>query len=98
MNERVEVTYAGHTIAPWCVEETCSGCGEPATHKIEETSGPETFHPLTAYVCCGCFQLVGACESYPYDADDAWESFFERVPPRPVEDVHLPPHEEETDG
>lgn len=66
-NERVKVDYCIHTIPEYAVEVKCAGCHQRATHKIEETSGPDNFHPLTAYVCCGCFALVGDCSNYPYD-------------------------------
>ena len=66
-DRRVQVDYCAHTIVPWAVEEMCQGCHQRATHKVEETSGPRTFHPLTAYLCCGCFSLVGDCANYPYD-------------------------------
>lgn len=64
-NEWVEVEYAEHSIRPWAVEEHCFYCGGNATHKIEETTGPIHFHPLTAYVCCEHF--FGACDKYPYE-------------------------------
>ena len=63
-NQWVEVEYANHAIRPWAVEEVCFFCGGHATHKIEETTGPRNFHPLTAYVCCKHF--FGGCEVYPY--------------------------------
>lgn len=61
----VEVDYANHAIRPWAVEEHCFYCGNHATHKIEETTGPRNFHPLTAYVCCEDF--FGYCGNYPYE-------------------------------
>lgn len=61
----IAVPYAGHNIRPWAVEEHCFYCGDHATHKIEETTGPIHFHPLTAYVCCEHF--FGGCNSYPYE-------------------------------
>lgn len=64
-DEWVEVDYANHAIRPWAVSEHCFYCGELATHKIEETTGPRNFHPLTAYVCCKHF--FGGCEAYPYE-------------------------------
>lgn len=58
---------ASHAFPIWAQEETCR-CGTPAAHKVEETSGPGNFHPLTAYLCCGCFtRTVGYCASYPYE-------------------------------
>jgi hypothetical protein len=62
-NQWVVVDYADHAIRPWCIEELCV-CGNKATHKIEETTGPANAHPLTAYVCCDCF--FGGCNWYPY--------------------------------
>lgn len=69
---RVRVGYARHTIPDYAVEEHCRKCPQKAAHKIEETSGPASFHPLTAYLCCFCFQQVVGydCAAYPYDADD----------------------------
>lgn len=71
-SERVTVDYCLHTIPVWAVEEDCRVCSQKATHKIEEVSGPASFHPLTAYLCCGCFMMVVTydCSTYPYDADD----------------------------
>jgi hypothetical protein len=60
----IEADYASHPIRPWVVEEHCFYCGKQATHKIEETTGPVNFHPLTAYVCCEHF--FGGCDWYPY--------------------------------
>ena len=76
--DRVIVDYCKHSIPPWAVEEDCRICHQKATHKVGETSGPATFHPLTAYLCCGCFGMVMRydCSTYPYDADAqraAWE-------------------------
>ena len=73
MSERVKVDYCAHTIPEWAVEEGCRTCHQKATHKIEETSGPDTFHPLTAYLCCGCFMGIVSfdCATYPYDIVDA---------------------------
>lgn len=70
--ERIAIPEIAHTVPVWAVEETCRKCREQATHKVEESSGPLTFHPLTAYLCCTCFQeIVGYdCAAYPYDADD----------------------------
>lgn len=72
MSERVKVDYCSHTIPPWAVEEECRTCHQKATHKVEETSGPVTFHPLTAYLCCGCFMMIVRydCSTYPYDIDN----------------------------
>ena len=69
MTERVRVDYCSHTIPEWAVEEKCQACHQRATHKIEETSGTSAFHPLTAYLCCGCFMHVVTydCATYPYD-------------------------------
>ena len=68
MDERVSDERAAHSFPVWAAEETCY-CGLPAAHKIEEVSGPESFHPLTAYVCCECFEraMGQAHETYPYD-------------------------------
>ncbi|GAB2733175.1 hypothetical protein [Nocardioides pakistanensis] len=66
---RVDVDWARHSIPPYALEETCR-CGAPAAHNIAETSGPDTFHPLTAYLCCDCFtSVLGPCATYPYDLD-----------------------------
>ena len=74
MSERVKVDYCAHTIPPWALEEGCRMCHQKATHKVEETSGPDTFHSLTAYLCCGCFMGIVSfdCATYPYDHDDAY--------------------------
>lgn len=67
---------AAHSFPDWAEEETCKvilgpgmgRCGTPAAHKVEETSGPSSFHPMTAYICCHHFtQVVGQCATYPYD-------------------------------
>lgn len=64
---RVADPRAAHTIPSHLVEETCP-CGQPAAHKVEETSGPDNFHPLTGRLCCEHFNaFVGHCGSYPYD-------------------------------
>jgi hypothetical protein len=67
---------AVHTIPVWAVEEKCRKCGEPAAHKVEEVSGPSNFHPLTAYLCCGCFEgIAGSLHSrYPYELNEALPS------------------------
>lgn len=72
MTDRVKVDYCPHTIPAWAVEEKCRTCRQRATHKVEEVSGPDSFHSLTAYLCCGCFQMIVRydCSTYPYDADD----------------------------
>jgi len=69
---RVTDSRASHSIPVWAVEEDCRRCHQKASHKIEEVSGPATFHPLTAYLCCGCFcETVGySCSEYPYDTPD----------------------------
>jgi hypothetical protein len=61
-----------------CVSQSCKGercfCGQPATHKVEETIFDDdesawtsipglsertpTRHPFTAYVCCKCFRRI----------------------------------------
>lgn len=62
---------AVHTFPLTAQEEKCR-CGRWAAHKIEETSGPGGFHPLTAYLCCEHFRSAvgGAHDSYPYDYDE----------------------------
>lgn len=45
-----------------CVDEACSLCDEPATHKVAEEppEGRLRRHPFTNYLCCGCFgRLMG---------------------------------------
>lgn len=71
MSERVTVDYCKHSIPDWVEDVDCRVCHQKASHKIEEVSGPETFHPLTAYLCCGCFEMVVRydCSTYPYDVD-----------------------------
>jgi len=66
LRDRVAVDYAWHTIPASAVEEPCSGCWQKATHKIGDQSGPENFHELTAYLCCGCLGAMGMnCRLYP---------------------------------
>lgn len=69
--ERVRDARAAHTIPVWAVEEKCRRCALPAAHKVEEVSGPTGFHPLTSYLCCGCFcQVMGTMhDRYPYEFD-----------------------------
>lgn len=67
---RVSDERAQHTFPITAQEEKCR-CGQWAAHKIEETTGPELFHRLTAYLCCDCFrQALGpAHDTYPYEYD-----------------------------
>ena len=69
MDDRMTDTRAPHSFPISAAEERCHKCLGPAAHKIEETSGPETFHPLTSYLCCGCFvEVMGPAHgSYPYE-------------------------------
>jgi hypothetical protein len=71
MSERISDERAVHTFPIWAREEKCHKCGDPAAHKVEEVSGPVGFHPLTAYLCCGCFgDVVGSMHGrYPYEFD-----------------------------
>lgn len=63
--DRVEVNGVNHPVAPWCVEERCR-CGGQAGHKVEETTGNPNLHPMTAYLCCKCFnRTVGYCTPLP---------------------------------
>lgn len=64
--EQVSDDRAVHAFPIYAQEERCR-CGFPAAHKVEETTGPRNFHPLTAYLCCACFQTIGNCGSYPYE-------------------------------
>ncbi|HEY9418300.1 MAG TPA: hypothetical protein VIQ30_26355 [Pseudonocardia sp.] len=65
-DEQVSDGRSAHAFPIWAKEEVCR-CGRGAAHKVEETSGPDNFHPLTAYLCCGCFaRTVGDCSRYPY--------------------------------
>lgn len=68
--DRVSDERAEHTFPVTALEERCR-CGRWAAHKIEETTGPEMFHRLTAYMCCEHFrQAVGkAHDTYPYEYD-----------------------------
>lgn len=59
-NDWVDVPWTTHPVRPWCQEEYCYFCPTPASHKIEETTGPRFTHPMTAYVCCEHF--FGHCE------------------------------------
>lgn len=83
LDERVSDDRSNHTFPVWAREETCR-CGQPAAHKVEEVSGPGNFHPMTAYMCCGCFTgTVGRCETYPYDL----AARPARPAPQPVENL-----------
>lgn len=70
-NERIyEPDRADHSIPIWASGTWCAKCGDAAAHKVEETSAPWTFHPLTAYLCCNCFSDImgfASHEKYPYD-------------------------------
>ena len=59
-----------HSFAAHLDEDKCR-CGKPAAHKVEDTSGPGNFHPMTNYLCCEHFtQWVGECGgNYPWDYD-----------------------------
>lgn len=65
-HDRVTDDRATHSFPVWAEEEFCR-CGAPAAHKVAEESGPDNFHPLTAYLCCEHFAPIGRCEGYPYD-------------------------------
>lgn len=66
---RTQDDRATHSFPEYAEEENCR-CGQPAAHKVEETSSPGHIHPLTAYLCCEHFrQLVGDCSRYPYDGN-----------------------------
>ena len=66
MNELVTDGRAEHPFPIWAFEEKCR-CGKLAAHKIQETSGPATFHPLTAYLCCEHFaESMGHLAHYAY--------------------------------
>lgn len=67
----VEVDYATHPIRPWCQEEFCVSCGQPATHKVEETTGDERYHSLTAYICCTHF-FWGYCKPIRFESFDQY--------------------------
>lgn len=60
---------ASHSFPVSANEERCRKCLGLAAHKIEETSGPAKFHPLTSYLCCGCFiEVMGPAHGgYPYE-------------------------------
>lgn len=48
-----------------------------ATHKIAE-DGPVSLHPMTNYVCCRHFQMLGCnCSTYPYEV--ALHNPYERI-------------------
>lgn len=66
---RVTDSRASHSFPVWAREEHCQKCLAPAAHKIQETSGPGKFHPLTSYLCCGCFiEVMGPAHGgYPYE-------------------------------
>lgn len=66
---RMKDARAMHTIPVWARAELCRKCTAPAAHKVEETSGPGAFHPLTSYLCCNCFvEVMGPAHgSYPYE-------------------------------
>lgn len=66
---RVQDERSSHSFPVTVSEERCR-CGAPAAHKLGESTGPDNFHPLTAYVCCQHFSsLIGPCGEYPYDFD-----------------------------
>ena len=61
---RVAELNVTHMVKSWCGQERChhEGCREVATHKVDEVSGPEDVHPLTAYLCCVHFrEIMGRC-------------------------------------
>lgn len=64
---------AAHPFETHLQDQTCFVCKKPAAHKIEETSGPDGFHPLTNWLCCEDFRKVmgGAHDGYLYDEPDA---------------------------
>jgi hypothetical protein len=68
--EMITDDRADHPFPVWAREERCNSCNAPAAHKIEETTDIP-FHPLTAYLCCGCFKDVMGMmhDAYPYQ----WE-------------------------
>jgi hypothetical protein len=63
---RQHVPWAKHTVPDSVLGEQCRGCGQPATHKIGDQSGPSNFHELTSYICCECLNSLGMnCALYP---------------------------------
>lgn len=48
-------------VSACCQGERCK-CGAPAAHKVEEVifhDDPQPIrHPLTAYLCAGCFEAI----------------------------------------
>lgn len=59
---------ANHPFPAHLNNDVCSMCVSLAAHKIEDTTGPNWFHPLTNYLCCACFRMVmgAAHDSYPW--------------------------------
>ena len=51
-----------HFVSASCLGEYCNCCGEPATHKVAEVilhdDPVQIRHEYTAYICCGCFQMI----------------------------------------
>jgi hypothetical protein len=66
---RMTDSRAQHSFPVSAREEHCHKCLFPAAHKIKETSGPGTFHPLTSYLCCSHFiEVMGPAHGgYPYE-------------------------------
>lgn len=76
----VDDARAAHPIPVYAVEERCR-CGQPASHKVEETSALSTFHPMTAYLCCDHFRMfVGRCENFPAYGSPAGSDGQESTP------------------
>lgn len=72
---------AEHPFPTHLDTDVCGMCGNPAAHKVEETTGPPGFHPLTNYLCCEHAEAVlGAAHGgYPYGQDfTSWARGYQK--------------------